>query len=103
MLVMAMMLVGFSLTLEDKGMRTAVANVLKFDALMTDASINVEGELPREKVKRKVKVARGQAMRFIEHEDVKGFQPEYGVISGEMVVEQVRRDVENLEMRFEDF
>ena len=100
MMVVIMMLAGFSFALENDGMTNTVANILKFDTLT--ASTDVLKNAPREKVKRKVKVQRDQAMQFIDHEDIKDFEPEYGVSSSSIVVEQARRDLEGLEMGFEN-
>lgn len=98
MLVLTMMLSAFSLAVETNDMSSSVANILKFDTLTGNELITK----PLEKVRRREKVSRDDVMQFIEHEDLKDFRATNGVISNSMVVEQARRDIESVDLRFED-
>lgn len=103
LLVLTMMTGGFSLALENDGIKAAVADVLRFDTLTSGGRLMQENEnVSQEKVKRKEKVSREDGKIFLEHEDLKNFQAVNGVVSNSMVTEQSRRDIENTDMRFED-
>ncbi|MDP4008520.1 MAG: hypothetical protein Q8P68_05010 [Candidatus Peregrinibacteria bacterium] len=98
MLVLTMMLSGFSLAIETDGMGSSVASILKYDALTGHEQVLNS----LEKVKRRDKVARTDVMQFIKHEDIKDFRATNGAVSNSMIVEQARRDIESVDMRFED-
>lgn len=99
LLVLTVMTGAFSFALERGDMGGIVANILGFDALTAEEFAPAG---PVAKVKRKDGVDRAKSGIFFDHENLKEFRAQNGIVNGSMAVEQARRDIENTDMRFED-